>query len=84
MDCHAVLFVTDGRIEVHQDNIYPVEGGGSPPGNGLLEMCCWMGSYFYDWTGYNGSASSGIFNSITRMGSHFNGTLRARNLFAQK
>ena len=30
------------------------------------EGCCWMGSHFYDWTGYNGVALSGTFNEVAR------------------
>ena len=36
----------------------------------------WIGSHFHDWTDYNGVAFSGIFDKVTRTGSHFFGTLR--------
>ena len=57
-------------------------GGGAQPGNGLLGMCRWMGSHFHDSTDYNGVAFSSIFNRVTRMGSHFFGTLRVKKSFA--
>ena len=59
-------------------------GDGELPSNGLLGMCRWMGSHFHDSTDYNGVAFSSIFNRVTRMGSHFFGTLRVRKSFAQK
>ena len=58
-------------------------GGGALTSNGLPGMCCWMGSNFHDSTDYNGVAFSSIFNRVTRMGSHFFGTLRVRKSFAQ-
>ena len=62
----------------------PEGGGGALPSNGRLRMCRWMGSHFHDSTDYNGVAFSSIFNRVTRMGSHFFGTLRVRKPFAQK
>ena len=59
-------------------------GGGELPSNGLLGMCRWMGWHFHDSTDHNGVAFSSIFNRVTRMGSHFFGTLRVRKSFAQK
>ena len=68
---------------ITQVNIF-TRGGGALPSNGLLGMCRWMGSHFHDSTDYNGVAFSSIFNRVTRMGSHFFGTLRIRKSFAQK
>ena len=35
-------------------------GGVLSPGGlmGLMGMCCWMGTHFHDWIGYNGVAFS--------------------------
>ena len=57
---------------------------GALPSNGLLGICRCMGSHFHDSTDYNGVAFSSIFNRVTRMVSHFFGTLRVRKSFAQK
>ena len=70
------LFIKDIQI--------PGGGGGTLPSNGLLGMCRWMGSHFHDSTDYNGVAFSSIFNRVTRMGSHFFGTLKVRKSFVQK
>ena len=41
------------------------EGGGGEglriPINGLIGMCCWMGSHFHDWNDSNGVVSSTEF-----------------------
>ena len=52
-----------------------------PPGEGggyFLVMGHQMGSHFHDWTDYNGVPFWDIFNRVTRIGSHFFGTLRVR------
>ena len=51
---------------------------GTLPSNGLPGMYRWMVSHFHYWTDYNEVAFSGIFNRVTRMGSQFFETLRAR------
>ena len=58
--------------------------GGVLPSNGLLGDVPLDGVAFHDSTDYNGVIFSSIFNRVTRMGSHFFGTLRVRKLFAQK
>ena len=30
-----------------------LRGEGALPINGLVGMCCWLGSHFLDWTDYN-------------------------------
>ena len=35
-------------------------GGGLLPYKRLIGMCRWMGSHFYDWSGYNGVAFSTV------------------------
>ena len=57
--------------QVTQDNSRPHLPGGVLPSNGLMGMCCWMGSHFYDWIDYNGVAFlielpewGGIFSGI--------------------
>ena len=45
------------------------------PINGILGMCYWMGLHFYDSTDYIGVLFSSSFNKVTKMGSHFFGTL---------
>ena len=66
--------------------LIPRGGGGGRefPSNGLLGMCRWTGSHFDDSTDYNGVVFSSSFNRVTRMGSHFFGTLRVRKLFTEK
>ena len=50
-----------------------LDPGGVLPSNGLMGMCCWMGSHFHDWIDYNGVAFSLEANRVTIMGSHICG-----------
>ena len=72
------------KLKPHESFTVVPGAGGALPSNGLLGMCHWMGSHFHDSTDYNEVAFSSIFNSVTRMGLHFFGTLRVRKSFAQK
>ena len=56
--------------------------GGALPINVVLGMYRWMGLHFHDSTDY-GVAFSSILNKVTRLGSHFFGTLRVREWFVQ-
>ena len=55
-------------------------GGGALPSNGLLGMCCWMGSHFQDATNYKGFAFSDIFNRVSRLGFHILGDFESRKI----
>ena len=68
---------------------YQCPAGGAGGEGYSLVMSYWgcaagWGRIFTNSTDFNGVAFSSIFNRITRMGSHFFGTLRVRKSFAQK
>ena len=60
----------------------PWWGGWVLPYKRPVGMCHWMGSHFHDSVEYNGVMFSRILKKVTRIGSHFFGTLRVRKLFA--
>ena len=64
-----MMFVLDDQMQMCATR----GGGGALPNNGLLGMCCWMGSHFHGGNNYSGVDLLEIFNRVyvTRMGLHF-------------